>query len=219
MAIHPEKLIASARQVYGDTLFEQAYGGLVPTPAERVVEAADGQVIELGGRPLLLAHTPGHALHHLSVWDERDRAWFTGDVFGISYREFDVAGRPFAIPTTSPVQFDPEQMKASIQRLVAQQPERVHIAHYGTLTECARIGADLAGLVDAMASLAHAMADSPDRHARLVDALTALYVEHAERHGVGAAPQMVADVLGGDIAINAQGLGVWLDRIAKSRPS
>jgi hypothetical protein len=68
-----------------------------------------------------------------------------------------------------------------------------------------------------MASLAGAMADAPDRHARIVDALTALYVEHAERHGIAHAAQAVAEVLDGDIAINAQGLGIWLDRIAKSR--
>src|SRR5690606_22160151 len=120
------------------------------------------------------------------------------------------------VPTTSPVQFDPEQMKASIRRLVAQQPNRIHVAHFGTVTECARIGADLVGLVDAMASLARAMADAPDRHARIVDALTALYVEHAERHGIGQAAQAVAEVMDGDIAINDQGLGSWLDRVAKS---
>ena len=217
--IDPAKLIAGARMVYGDAMFERDHAGMLPVDAARVVVADDGHVVPLAGRPLLCVDTPGHALHHYSVWDAATRGWFAGDAFGLSYREFDNGNGAFAVPTTSPVQFDPEQMKASIRRLVAQQPDRIHVAHYGTLTECARIGADLVGLVDAMASLAHAMADSPDRHARLVDALTALYVEHAERHGVGAAPQMVADVLGGDIAINAQGLGVWLDRIAKSTPS
>ena len=116
--VDPAKLVASARQVYGDELFDRAYGGLVPVPAHRVLEAADGQVVELAGRPLLLAHTPGHALHHLSVWDARSRGWFTGDSFGISYRELDVGGRPFAIPTTSPMQFDPGQMKDSIRRML-----------------------------------------------------------------------------------------------------
>lgn len=210
--VDPEKLIASARQVYGDTLFEQAYGGLVPTPAERVVEAADGQVIELGGRPLLLAHTPGHALHHLSVWDERDRAWFTGDVFGISYREFDVGGRPFAIPTSSPVQFDPVQMKASVRRLLAAQPDTCYVTHFGAVRDVQRVGLRLIEQVDAMVALAQFLEDAPGSHEALKQALTKLYVDRARIHGVADPERLVRELLEMDIELNAQGLAAWLER-------
>ena len=210
--VDPAKLIASARQVYGDAAFDRAYGGLVPAAAERVVEAADGQVIDLAGRPLLLAHTPGHALHHLSVWDARTRSWFSGDIFGISYRELDVDGRAFAIPTTSPVQFDPGQMKASVQRMLAEAPEACFVTHYGRITDVARVGAGLIEQVEAMVAIVRALADAPDRHEALKRELTALYVDRALRHGVADAEAQVPALLEMDIELNAQGLAVWLER-------
>ena len=71
----------------------------------------DGQAVDLAGRALLCVDTPGHARHHLCVWDERSRGWFTGDTFGLSYREFDSPRGPFVLPTSSPVQFEPEALK------------------------------------------------------------------------------------------------------------
>lgn len=210
--VDPAKLIASARQVYGDALFERAYGGLVPVPAGRVVEAADGQVLDLAGRPLLLAHTPGHALHHLSVWDERTRAWFTGDTFGISYREFDVGGRPFAIPTTSPVQFDPLQMKDSVRRLLAAQPQACYATHFGRVVDVQRVGLRLIEQVDAMVALAQFLDDAPGRHEALKQALARLYVDRARIHGVVDPERMVPALLEMDIELNAQGLVAWLER-------
>ncbi|MBB1473611.1 MULTISPECIES: MBL fold metallo-hydrolase [unclassified Luteimonas] len=210
--VDPAKLIASARQVYGDSLFDLAYGGLVPAPAERVLEAADGQVVDLARRPLLLAHTPGHALHHLAVWDARTRSWFCGDIFGISYRELDVDGRPFAIPTTSPVQFDPGQMKASVLRMLAESPDACFLTHYGRITDVARVGAGLVEQVDAMVAIARTLGDAPDRHAVLKRELTALYVERARRHGIAEAEWQVPALLEMDIELNAQGLAVWLAR-------
>ena len=211
--VDPAKLTASARQVYGDEVFEQAYGGLVPAPAGRVVEAGDGHVVDLAGRPLLLAHTPGHALHHLAVWDERSRAWFTGDAFGISYREFDVGGRAFAIPTTSPVQFDPAQMKDSIRRLLAAQPEACFTTHYGAVRgDVQRVGLRLIEQVDAMVALAQFLADAPERHEALKEALTRLYVDRARIHDVDDPERRVPALLAMDIELNAQGLIAWIER-------
>jgi len=214
--IDPTRLIAGARAVYGDAMFERDHAGMLPVDAARVVVADDGHVVPLAGRPLLCVDTPGHALHHYSVWDAATRAWFAGDAFGLSYREFDTGKGALAVPTTSPVQFDPAQMKASFRRLVERRPERIHIAHFGVVGEAARLAGELAVLVDAMAAMARCAEGVNDRQAHLVDGLTALYVDHAERHGVPDAARRVATVLGGDIAINAQGLSVWLDRLAKS---
>lgn len=210
--IDPTRLSASARAVYGDEEFERSYGALVPVPAERVVAADDGHVIGLAGRPLACVHTPGHALHHLSVWDARARSWFSGDVFGISYRELDTARGAFVIPTSSPVQFDPDAMKASVHRMLAEAPARVYLTHFGGVTDCQRLGTDLIAQVDAMVALARSLAQAPDRHARLVEGLEALYVERARRHGVKDAARVIPALLGMDIELNAQGLAVWIDR-------
>src|SRR5262252_1762272 len=62
--IDPGKLIAGSKVVYGEARYAQLYGELVPIPAARVHEVADGERVRLGGRTLELIHTPGHALHH-----------------------------------------------------------------------------------------------------------------------------------------------------------
>lgn len=103
--IDPMRLIAGATAVYGEEEVARSYGQIVPVPAERVVEAADGQPVLLGERVLRTLETPGHARHHLCVWDARSRSWFTGDTFGLSYRQLDSEQGAFILPTSSPVQF------------------------------------------------------------------------------------------------------------------
>ena len=210
--IDPSKLVAGATAVYGEAAFARHYGTLLPVPSERVVEATDGHVVELAGRPLLCVDTPGHARHHIAVWDAASRGWFSGDIFGLSYREFDTAQGAFIVPTTSPVQFDPGEMRASLRRMLAAEPAAVYLTHYGRVDEVQRLGADLLEQVDAMVALARECDGDPARHARLVAALTALYVERARRHGVADAQVCVPQLLAMDIELNAQGLEVWLDR-------
>jgi len=210
--IDPSMLWAGASAVYGETVMEQTYGRLRPIPAERVVEAPDGHVVELAGRPLLCIDTPGHAKHHLSVYDERANVCFTGDVFGLSYRDFDGANGPFIVPTTSPVQFDPEALHASIERLVALKPAAVYLTHYGRVGPVERLAADLHVQIDAMVALARAADGKPDRHTVLVESLTDLYAARAAAHGWGQERDALRQLLGMDIELNAQGLEVWLDR-------
>ncbi|UNK48818.1 MBL fold metallo-hydrolase [Lysobacter sp. S4-A87] len=213
--IDPQRLVAGATAVYGEDEMARSYGQIVPIAADRVRVLADGEVVDLSGRALLCIDTPGHARHHLCVWDERSRSWFTGDTFGLSYREFDNAdGAPFVIPTTSPVQFEPEPLKASIRKMLAQSPEAMHLTHYGRVGDVERLGQDLIAQIDAMVALARAAHGHDYRHARLVESLTGLYVDRARAHGAPLSAADVARLLEIDIELNAQGLEVWLDREA-----
>ena len=110
--IDPSALWAGATAVYGPEEMARSYGELVPVAAERVDTSHDGMTVTLAGRPLLLADTPGHARHHHCVWDAASRGWFTGDTFGLSYREFDTARGAWIVPTSTPVQFDPPALRA-----------------------------------------------------------------------------------------------------------
>lgn len=212
--IDPARLVAGATAVYGEAEMARSYGEVVAVAAERVRVLADGDVIGLAGRPLLCIDTPGHARHHLCVWDERSRR-FTGDTFGLSYREFDNAdGAPFVIPTTSPVQFEPEPLKASIRKMLARAPDAMHLTHYARVGDVARLGEDLIAQIDAMVSLARAANGKDDRHAQLVQSLSQLYLERARAHGAQLDATEAARLLAMDIELNAQGLEVWLDREA-----
>lgn len=210
--IDPTRLIAGATAVYGAEEIARSYGVIEPVPEARVRIAEDGFVVDLAGRALECMHTPGHAQHHYCVWDTRSGSWFTGDTFGLSYRELDSARGAFIIPTSSPVQFDPGPLKLSIQRMLARQPRTMYVTHYGPLQEVQRLGADLLLQIDAMADIARQCDGRPDRHRCLLAALRALYLERAQAHGCPLDDAAVEAVLAMDIELNAQGLACWLDR-------
>ena len=209
--IDPVQLWAGASAVYGEAVMEQTYGRLRPIAAERVVEAADGHEVELAGRTLRCLDTPGHARHHLCVFDARANVCFTGDTFGLSYREFDGAHGPFILPTTSPVQFDPLALHASIDRLIALQPTAMYLTHYGRVEDVERLATDLHTQIDAMVALARAATEQPDRHAALMASLTDLYAARAQAHGWTHGREALRELLAMDIELNAQGLAIWLD--------
>ncbi|TAL96223.1 MAG: MBL fold metallo-hydrolase [Rhodanobacter sp.] len=210
--IDPSKLWAGASAVYGEAVMLRDYGRLRPIPAERVIEATDGHVVDLAGRLLRCIDTPGHAKHHNAIHDVRANVFFTGDVFGLSYREFDTARGAFILPTTSPVQFDPDALHASINRLVAMKPTAMYLTHYNRVNEIDRLASDLHEQIDAMVALAREANQQPDRHATLVASLTQLYGDRAAAHGWQGSHEQLLELLGEDIELNAQGLGVWLDR-------
>jgi len=99
--IDPSRLWAGATAVYGAEEMARSYGELLPVAADRVVESSDGMCMQVGDRELLLIHTPGHARHHHCLWDAASRGWFTGDTFGLSYREFDSDRGAWVVPTTT----------------------------------------------------------------------------------------------------------------------
>jgi len=210
--IDPSALWAGASAVYGESVMQETYGRLRPVPPERVIEAPDGHSVDLAGRQLRCIETPGHARHHLTVHDPRANVCFTGDVFGLSYRDFDTAKGPFILPTTSPVQFDPEALHASIERLVALKPAAMYLTHYGRVEHVGKLATDLHVQIDAMVGLARSAHGKPDRHAVLVESLTDFYAARAQDHGWSGGRDMLRDLLGMDIELNAQGLEVWLDR-------
>ncbi|RDI99522.1 MBL fold metallo-hydrolase [Dyella solisilvae] len=217
--IDPSQLWAGASAVYGEAVMESTYGRLRPIPAERVIEAADGHVVDLAGRPLRCIDTPGHARHHMSIYDARAQVCFTGDTFGLSYREFDTAQGAFILPTTSPVQFDPAALHASIDRLVALKPTAIYVTHFDHVTEVERLAGDLHVQIDAMVAIAQSADQAHDdrdaRHESMKRSLTELYASRARAHGWQGSDSESLALLGMDIELNAQGLGVWLDGARK----
>ena len=215
--IDPSKLIAGATAVYGAAEIARSYGQIQPVPARRVRQIYDGETIDLAGRALLCIDTPGHARHHICVWDERSRSWFTGDTFGLSYRELDTDKGAYILPTTTPVQFEPEPLKASIARLLEQLPSGMYLTHYGRVETAESLARDLVDQIDAMVAIGRATGPGPGRHALLVAGLDALFVERIRAHGVMLDDAQIRAVIGMDIELNAQGLAVWLDREAAAQ--
>ncbi len=220
--VDPSALWAGASAVYGSDEMQRSYGELLPVPESRVVASADGQTVQLGGRPLLLAHTPGHAKHHHCVWDATTRTWFTGDTFGLSYREFDTPQGPWLLPSATPVQFEPDALQTSVQRLMAAQPLHVALTHYGrvgagvegSVLEVQRMGALLLQLLGEMVALGHSVQQlpGPQRHSQLKAGQLDIFSRSLQAHGCTLSSATVASLLAIDLELNAQGMAVWLDR-------
>ena len=208
----PVKLFAAVQQVYGAEEAHRLYGDPLPVAEDRILVAENGYSFDLGGRTLVCLDTPGHARHHLCLLDTRSGCLFTGDIFGLSFRELDVDGRPSIIPTSSPTQFEPEVMHASVDRILAHQPPAVYLTHFAEIRDVARLGGDLHRLIDAHVALAERERDSgPEREARVLGGLWALMEAEAARQGWRLPAAQWRKVLGMDIEINAQGLDYWLD--------
>lgn len=210
--VDPSALIAGATAVYGADEVRASYGELVPIPAERIITANDEHRIDLAGRELLCIDTPGHARHHICIWDARSQAFFPGDTFGLSYREFDTDRGAFILPTSTPVQFEPDALHASIDRMLGFRPQQMFLTHYSRVTDVERLGGDLHEQIDAMVAIARARAHDPDRHVRIMQDLAQLYISRARARGCTLDDARIRDVLVMDIELNAQGLEVWLDK-------
>jgi len=206
----PAKLEAGTRATYGDAVYDTLYGELVPIPADRIHAAEDNEVIRLGNSRLHCLHTPGHALHHIAYYDEDANAVFTGDIFGISYRVFDnPAGEPFIFPTTTPTQFDPDQMHASIERIAALEPEAVYLTHYSRVGDVQRLAKTLHRDVDKFVSIAEAHVDEPDAEDRIRHALHDYLAQRLEEHGTRISPKDRETWLAMDLKLDAAGLVAW----------
>ena len=216
--VDPVKLEAGSRAVYGDRIYDELYGRLVPIPGARIRAVADNEALLLGGSRLRVVETPGHALHHVALHDETADAVFSGDAFGISYRAFDSPeGEPFIFATSSPTQFDPEQSHASIERIRALAPRAVYLGHFGPVTEVERLADDLHRDLDRFVAIAEASAGGPEAEERTYRAVRDHIAGRLSTHGTRVDPETFESWLAMDARLNAAGLLAWQGRLARER--
>jgi hydroxyacylglutathione hydrolase len=218
----PAKLWAGTVAVYGREAAEATYGEPVPVDPTRIVPLPDGATIGVAGRTLEAFDAPGHARHHVALRDDATGHVFTGDTFGISYRELDVDGRAFAFPSSTPVQFDPDALRATLRRILSLRPDAVYLTHWSKVGDVPELGADLLRRVDRYEALAlDTLAAEGEDPARLLPALErgmdALLLGEAAAHGSRLAPDTLRQVMALDIRLNAAGLLSWLQARAAGR--
>ncbi len=215
----PSRLVAGTIAVYGETETREKYGEILPIAAERIVEVGEGSVLTLGAQAIHVLDTPGHAPHHVCYVDELTGQIFTGDAFGLSYRELDRDGRAFVLPETSPPQFDPVAMHASVARLAAMNPEAIYVTHFGQLRDIPRLAVDLHRLIDDFVAVALAVeaagaggGEANSRQEALCAALAELFDKEARQQDWGQQGEAMRQFLAMDIEVDAQGLDAWLEQ-------
>jgi glyoxylase-like metal-dependent hydrolase (beta-lactamase superfamily II) len=210
--IDPTKLIAGTEAVYGVDETRAIYGTIVAIDERRVHVPEDGDWMSLNGRELQFLNTEGHARHHHVINDPASRGVFTGDSFGVSYRELDTEHGEIVFPTSTPVQFDPAEAHIAVDRIMACEPEQLFLTHYSRVGDVQRLASQMHAGIDAYVAIARQHEHDDNQAAALRESLQDYYAEQLEEHGYGGDRETMREVLGIDIDLNAQGLEVWLKR-------
>lgn len=120
--INPALLWKSSLKTLGELAME--YGDIEPVPKDRIFVATDLMKLNLG-RDLKLEFylTPGHAPHHLSIFDRANGVLIAGEAAGVC-----VNG---TIRLATPPPFRLEETLSSINRLIALKPSKICYGHFG----------------------------------------------------------------------------------------
>ena len=210
--IDPARLVDASKAVYGDEIFHTLYGSVEPIDPQRVRQMQDGETVSLAGRQLEFRHTRGHAEHHFCVWDETSRGWFSGDMFGVSYPWCRFPEADFVLPSTTPSQFDPEAYLVSLELLGSYSPQRMYLTHYGELAYSAQKSQLLGRQIAAYCE--YATADSGDS-AALQQRLSVYTLELLGQFDSSSEKTDLSGKIAFDMQLNAQGLQMWQQRLAK----
>jgi glyoxylase-like metal-dependent hydrolase (beta-lactamase superfamily II) len=206
--VDPSRLIASATAVYGAARFAELYGTIEPIPQERVRALDDGATVELGGATLRVHHAEGHAKHHFVIDDPAVASVYTGDAFGLVYPALQ-RGVRFAIPSTSPTDFDPEKAHESIDRIVALGEQAACLTHYDAITDLAEVASQLHVWIDRSArwldEAASGSAPVSELSAGIQEKIRAAIADETSRRGL-ALTDDDWKLLALDIDLNAQGI-------------
>jgi len=206
--IAPERLVESAKQVYGEAKYDELYGVIEPIAAARVRAVDDDEVFSLGNRELHFFETRGHANHHVSIHDRAANGVFTGDTFGIRYPHHQHNGL-FIFPTTTPTDFDPQAALQSLDRIAGMGADRVFLTHFGEYTEIEAMAAQLRPQIERYEKVVDE-ADASGLEAEALDAfcaekILAEFRSAFETHGLAGDPG--TDPLAKlDVELNGQGV-------------
>jgi len=206
----PRVLIDGATAVYGEQTFKEHYGEIKPIAPDRIIESEDELKLNFADRPLTLIDTPGHANHHHSIIDHQSNRIFTGDTFGVSYKALRNERHSFVMPTTTPVQFNPEALHKSIDKIMSYDPEMVYLTHYSAVKPSARIVAGLHEQIDDFVMLTDKVADSTENFS---DELEVELTEYLVRRCLNEIEEVNEETarkwITMDAKLNAQGLVFW----------
>jgi len=208
--VAPEKLVHSAASVYGAEQFANLYGTIEPIPAQRVRAVAEGETIALGDTELRVLHVEGHANHHIALADPATDSVFTGDAFGVVYPALQSHG-VFALPSTSPTNFDAQKAHASIDRIRQIGASYMCLTHFGVHSEVGAIADQLHEWLELAEKWVCDACDSGDSAEVITERLRGAWREAAERtihaRGFGFSHDEWR-LLDTDFSLNAQGLAV-----------
>jgi glyoxylase-like metal-dependent hydrolase (beta-lactamase superfamily II) len=213
--IDPSKLITGTKAVYGEKLFNELYGNIIPICSSRVIEADDNFQINLAGRKLHFIDTKGHANHHFCIWDKTSQSIFTGDTFGVSYREFDIENNIFIFPTTTPVQFNPKAMLKSIDKIMSYNPRFICLTHFGIINPTEKVVNQLKQSIKIMSNIAVENYNKENKEQVISNLIMEYLLQSLTKMGIKNL-DLAKKKLTNDVNLNTQGLIFWQQKVNKT---
>ena len=126
-AIDPTRLIESTKMAFGDD-FENYYGPILPVPESQVMVPEDEETIFIDDRELQVIYAPGHAPHHMAIFDRKTKGLFCGEALGLPCTE----AKSSPLPAAAPPSFDIEVYLATMERLKKLHSRILFYSHDGT---------------------------------------------------------------------------------------
>ena len=127
-AVDPSKLIESTRKVFGED-FEAGFGPILPVPESQIKSVSDGEIIKVDSRELQIIYAPGHAPHHLAIFDRSVKGIFCGEALGLPGGE----GNRVLLPAVAPPSFDQEIYIETMEKLKKLNARVLFYAHGGVV--------------------------------------------------------------------------------------
>ena len=122
-AVRPSRLITAFRIVWGEN-FEETFGEVEAVPEEQLLLPEDGDIIDAGDRNLEVIYAPGHAPHHIAIFDQNVKCLFCGEALGLP---------DFQLPAAPPNSFDRDTYISTLEKLRRMKlgAEYIFFAHGG----------------------------------------------------------------------------------------
>jgi glyoxylase-like metal-dependent hydrolase (beta-lactamase superfamily II) len=120
--VDPTALWKASQETLGELALK--YGSIDPVPEKLIIVAEDVMKFDLGkGLVLEIYLTPGHAPHHICVFDSKNGVLLSGDLGGIYTNGF--------LRPSTPPPFRLQDYLTSVDRMIALQPVKLGYAHFG----------------------------------------------------------------------------------------
>jgi glyoxylase-like metal-dependent hydrolase (beta-lactamase superfamily II) len=123
----PSRLLESAQMVYGTPeTIQEIHGEILPVPEQHLVAVTDAEIDIGGGTSLRILDAPGHAPHHLCIFDPGSGCLFAGEALGHYHPDLD-----FILPAVAPPGFDLEASLETSAKIRALNPKTICFSQFG----------------------------------------------------------------------------------------
>jgi len=126
--VDPSRLIESTRKVFGED-FEIGFGPILPVPESQIKSVEDGEIITVGNRDLQIIYAPGHAPHHIAIFDRSVKGIFCGEALGLPGGK----DKQIPLPAVAPPSFDQETYIQTMEKLRKLNARILFYSHGGVV--------------------------------------------------------------------------------------